>query len=129
MGHLHAGGVLIAQEGVARILARGEEAHRRLRRLLALDWLGHAAIALGVARRSLDQARAYARTRYQGGRRIIAHGPVRSLLGDGGRRWDDPINVPALLESLWASDLASVPYLQIPSEGRPFRRSHRSRLK
>jgi len=81
MGHLHAGGVLIAQEGVARILARGEEAHRRLRRLLALDWLGHAAIALGVARRSLDQARAYARTRYQGGRRIIAHGPVRSLLG------------------------------------------------
>jgi len=81
MGHLQADGVLIAREGAARILARGEEAHRRLRRLLALDWLGHAAIALGVARRSLDQARAYARTRYQGGRRIIAHGPVRSLLG------------------------------------------------
>lgn len=76
--HLHCQGVVVSQ---AQVLLTGEEARRALQRVLACDWLGQAAIALGVARRSLRDSRAYTAERYQGGRLIEEHPAVRLLQG------------------------------------------------
>lgn len=78
MAHLHGEEIPLAPE---RILLRGAEAHQRLEQIIAIDWLGQAAIALGVIRRSLREACAYAQQRYQGGRLIIDHPAVQLLLG------------------------------------------------
>ena len=51
-----------------QVLHVGEAARRPLQQVMACDWLGQAAIALGVARRSLRDSRAYTAQRYQGGR-------------------------------------------------------------
>ncbi len=76
--HLGCDRVAIPSEGV---LERGAAARRRLARLLACDWLGQAAVALGVARRALRDSRAYTAQRYQGGRLIEAHASVQLLQG------------------------------------------------
>jgi alkylation response protein AidB-like acyl-CoA dehydrogenase len=65
----------------AQVLLVGEQARRALYNVLACDWLGQAAIALGVARRSLRDSRAYTAERYQGGRLIEEHPAVRLLQG------------------------------------------------
>ncbi len=78
MAHLYGETVHLAPD---RILLRGPEADQRLRQVLAIDYLGQAAMALGIARRSLREAYVYARQRYQGGRWIIDHPAVRLLLG------------------------------------------------
>jgi alkylation response protein AidB-like acyl-CoA dehydrogenase len=75
---LHCHRVPISPE---QILARGDAALLSLQRLLACDWLGIAAIALGVARRSLRDARAYTTQRHQGGRMVGQHAAVRLLQG------------------------------------------------
>lgn len=63
-----------------RVVREGPAADALLRRVLACDWLGQAAIALGTARRAVRDAEAYAAGRYQGGRMIIEHAGVRLLL-------------------------------------------------
>jgi alkylation response protein AidB-like acyl-CoA dehydrogenase len=70
--------VAIPPEGV---LGRGPAARQLLAQLLACDWLGQAAVALGVARRALQDSRAYTAQRYQGGRLIEAHASVQLLQG------------------------------------------------
>ena len=82
-----------------QILARGDAARQSLQRLLACDWLGIAAIALGVARRSLRDARAYTAQRTQGGRMVDQHAAVRLL--QGGAEYDI-----ALLEAILARHAA-----------------------
>jgi butyryl-CoA dehydrogenase len=52
-----------------------------LAQVLACDWLGHAAIALGIARRAMRESRAYTAQRYQGGRLIREHASIQLLLG------------------------------------------------
>jgi hypothetical protein len=69
------------QAPVQRELQRGAAARRALQRVVACDWLGQAAIALGAARRAARDARTYAAQRYQGGRIIEEHASVRLLLG------------------------------------------------
>ena len=64
-----------------QILQRGEAARRTLAQILACDWLGQAAIALGTARRALRESRAYTADRYQGGRMIEEHAAVQLLQG------------------------------------------------
>lgn len=76
--HLHCQQAPISQ---AQVLLTGEEALLALQRVLACDWLGQAAIALGVARRSLRDSRTYTGERYQGGLVIEEHPAVRLLLG------------------------------------------------
>jgi alkylation response protein AidB-like acyl-CoA dehydrogenase len=71
-------GVLVPQESVLR---QGDAARRALERVLACDWLGQAAISLGVARRALQDSRAYAAQRYQGGKLIQEHASVQLLQG------------------------------------------------
>lgn len=70
-------GALVAGDAV---IARGDEALAGITRLIACDWLGCAAIALGVARRAHTQATEYASARRQGGRTIGEHAAVRLLL-------------------------------------------------
>ncbi len=76
--HLHC-----EQVGVSpgRILHCGAAARCALKRVLACDWLGQAAIALGMARRSLRDARLYAAGRYQGGSLIQEHAAIQLLHG------------------------------------------------
>jgi alkylation response protein AidB-like acyl-CoA dehydrogenase len=62
------------------VIARGDDALASVTRLVACDWLGCAAIALGAARRAHAQATAYAGARRQGGRTIAEHAAVRLLL-------------------------------------------------
>jgi alkylation response protein AidB-like acyl-CoA dehydrogenase len=76
--HLHCQEVDVSPE---QVLLVGEEAQLALHRVLACDWLGQSAIALGVARRSLRDSRAYTAERYQGGRLIEKHPAVRLLQG------------------------------------------------
>lgn len=76
--HLRCDGVAVSH---SQILVRGEDALASLERVLACDWLGAAAIALGVARRSLRDAREYTAQRYQGGRMIDEHPAIQLLLG------------------------------------------------
>jgi alkylation response protein AidB-like acyl-CoA dehydrogenase len=61
------------------LLLQGREAWCRLVTVVACDWLGHAAIALGVARRALHDSRTYASTRYQGGAMVQEHAAVQLL--------------------------------------------------
>jgi hypothetical protein len=76
--HLRLKGVAASQ---ARILCEGKAARRSLSQVLACDWLGQGAIALGVARRSLRDSRTYTSQRYQGGRLIEEHAAVQLLQG------------------------------------------------
>jgi alkylation response protein AidB-like acyl-CoA dehydrogenase len=76
--HLHCEGVAVSPE---QVLCTGDAARRRLAQVLACDWLGQAAIALGVARRSLWDSRAYTAQRIQGGRIIEEHAGVQLLQG------------------------------------------------
>ena len=64
----------------ATVLRRGPAASDLLRRVVACDWLGQAAIATGAARRALRDAQFYAEGRYQGGSIIVEHAAVRLLL-------------------------------------------------
>jgi butyryl-CoA dehydrogenase len=48
---------------------------------MTCDWLGQAAIALGVTRRSLRDSRKYTAQRYQGGRIIEEHASIQLLQG------------------------------------------------
>jgi alkylation response protein AidB-like acyl-CoA dehydrogenase len=64
-----------------QIVARGSAARDILARVLACDWLGQAAIALGAARAAIRDARTYAAERYQGGGPIAHHPAVQLLLG------------------------------------------------
>jgi alkylation response protein AidB-like acyl-CoA dehydrogenase len=74
--HLACGGAPVTPD---QILHRGGAAQRSLQRVLACDWLGQAAIALGIARRSLRDSRDYTAQRYQGGRFIEDHAAIRLL--------------------------------------------------
>lgn len=76
--HLRCDRVAVRPE---QILTRGDAALTSLKRVLACDWLGAAAIALGVARRSLRDSRNYAAQRFQGGRMIDEHASVQLLQG------------------------------------------------
>jgi alkylation response protein AidB-like acyl-CoA dehydrogenase len=76
--HLHCDQVSISREAVLYV---EKAARRALARVLACDWLGQAAIALGVARRSLRDSRAYTAERYQGGRMIQEHASIQLLQG------------------------------------------------
>lgn len=76
-------------------LATGAAAEDRLRRTIACDWLGQAAIALGTAERAVREANAYAATRVQAGVPIAEHAAVRLLLA---RAEHDVAVVAAVLE-------------------------------
>jgi alkylation response protein AidB-like acyl-CoA dehydrogenase len=76
--HLRCTQVDISHEQVLYI---GEAAWRSLGQVVACDWLGQAAIALGVARRSLRDSRAYTAQRYQGGQMIEEHASIQLLQG------------------------------------------------
>jgi butyryl-CoA dehydrogenase len=81
--HLRCHKVPVAAEAV---LASGEPAQRALELTLSCDWLGHAAIALGIGRRALRDSRAYTAQRYQGGRFIEGHASIQLL--QGGAEYD-----------------------------------------
>jgi alkylation response protein AidB-like acyl-CoA dehydrogenase len=76
--HLHCNKVAIPTDNV---LGTGSAVLRTLQQVAACDWLGQAAIALGVARRSLRDSRAYTAQRYQGGRIIAEHASIQLLQG------------------------------------------------
>ena len=76
--HLRCDDVAVSPE---QVLCVGDVAWRRLAQVLACDCLGIAAIALGVARRSLRESRTYTAQRYQGGRIIDEHAAVGLLHG------------------------------------------------
>lgn len=76
--HLRCDQALVSREGV---LHEGQAARRVLEQVLACDWLGQAAIALGAARRSLRDSRAYTAQRYQGGQIIEKHASIQLLQG------------------------------------------------
>jgi hypothetical protein len=76
--HVRCEGVSLSQGSV---LCQGEAARRILAQVLACNWLGQAAMALGVARRSLQDSRAYTAQRYQGGGLIETHASVQLLQG------------------------------------------------
>jgi alkylation response protein AidB-like acyl-CoA dehydrogenase len=76
--HLRCDDVAVSPE---QVLCAGDVARSRLAQVLACDWLGTAAIALGVARRSLRESRIYTAQRYQGGRIIDEHAAVGLLQG------------------------------------------------
>lgn len=75
---LHCDQVAISPE---QVVQTGDAARRSLEGVLACDWLGQAAIALGVARRALRDSRAYAAERYQGGSLIQEHPSIQLLQG------------------------------------------------
>jgi len=60
--------------------AIGTAADDLLRRTIATDWLGQAAIALGCAEQAIATAREYTRARVQGGVPIAEHAAIRLLL-------------------------------------------------
>lgn len=64
------------------IFLQGASARKRLGQVLAADWLGQSAIALGVARRSLRDSRLYTSQRYQGGCLIEEHASIQLLQGE-----------------------------------------------
>jgi alkylation response protein AidB-like acyl-CoA dehydrogenase len=76
--HLRCNRVIIPRD---RVLHVGDAAWRVLEQVMACDWLGQAAIALGVARRSLRDSRAYTAQRYQGGQIIKEHASIQLLQG------------------------------------------------
>ena len=76
--HLRCRQVPVATEA---ILLSGDPARRALELTLSCDWLGHAAIALGIGRRALRDSRAYTAQRYQGGRFIEGHASIQLLQG------------------------------------------------
>ncbi len=76
--HLHCNRAIISAD---QVLVTGDGALRALQQVVACDWLGQAAIALGVARRSLRDSRAYTAQRYQGGRTIEGHASIQLLQG------------------------------------------------
>lgn len=51
-----------------------------VKQAMCINWLGIAAIASGVARGAVKEARAYASTRYQGGAMIESHPAVQKLI-------------------------------------------------
>jgi len=64
-----------------QVLSAGNAALRTLQLVTACDWLGQAAIALGIARRALRDSRAYTAQRYQGGHIIEEHAGIQLLQG------------------------------------------------
>lgn len=64
----------------ATLLAEGDEATRRRERLERELLVGLAAVAVGLARGTHDAALAYARQRRQGGRPIVEHSAVQTML-------------------------------------------------
>ncbi len=77
MVDVHADGVSVTAEAIRAV---GRPAAERLRAIVATDWLGQAAIALGCAEQAVAVARAYTRTRVQGGVPISEHAAIRLLL-------------------------------------------------
>ncbi|HEY0951392.1 acyl-CoA dehydrogenase family protein, partial [Nocardioides sp.] len=75
--------------------AAGPAADDLVRRTIATDWLGQAAIALGCAEQAIATAREYTRARVQGGVVIAEHAAVRLLLS---RAEHDAALVAAVLE-------------------------------
>jgi alkylation response protein AidB-like acyl-CoA dehydrogenase len=63
------------------LLYEGQAALDWLGRVVACDWLGQTAIALGVARRALQDSFDYTSSRYQGGVLIEEHATVQLLQG------------------------------------------------
>jgi alkylation response protein AidB-like acyl-CoA dehydrogenase len=76
--HLHCGQTVISAD---QVLSSGQAALRSLQRVIACDWLGQAAIGLGIARRTLRDSRAYTAQRYQGGSIIEEHAGIQLLQG------------------------------------------------
>jgi len=100
--HLSCENVMISPD---QILNAGAEARRSLEHVMACNWLGQAAIALGVARRALRDSRLYTAQRYQGGSLIEAHASVQLLQGTS--EYDIAV-LAALLEGNAAKPLSSV---------------------
>jgi alkylation response protein AidB-like acyl-CoA dehydrogenase len=74
---------VIAEDAVVPVGAlrlAGAPAEHRLRTVIACDWLGQAAVALGCAERAVADASAYTASRVQGGAAICEHAAVRLLL-------------------------------------------------
>jgi len=100
----------------ASVVASGPAAESVVTRVVACDWLGNAALALGTSRRARREAGDYAQGRYQGGHVIARHAAVRLLLAEAdhdvatmealvGRLADEPLesmDAPDLLR--WAID-------------------------
>jgi alkylation response protein AidB-like acyl-CoA dehydrogenase len=76
--HLNCDQVAISPD---QVLRTGDEAQRVLEQVLACDWLGQAAIALGISQRSLRDSHTYTAQRYQGGGLIKEHASIRLLQG------------------------------------------------
>jgi alkylation response protein AidB-like acyl-CoA dehydrogenase len=87
------------------ILQTGDAAWRALAQVLACDWLGQTAIALGAARQALRGSRAYTADRYQGGRMIEEHAAVQLLQGTA--EYDVTV-LESLLDRHGAEPLASM---------------------
>jgi len=100
--HLRCDQVAVAP---GQVLATGEEARRRLQTVIACDWLGQAAIALGIARRALRESRAYTAQRYQGGQMIEKHASVQLLQATAGY---DIATLDAILRRHAGAPLASL---------------------
>lgn len=71
------------------VVATGDHARHTVDRVIACDWLGCAALALGTARAAYDQAVTYSAERHQGGGAIIDHAAVRLLLAGAAHHIDD----------------------------------------
>lgn len=63
------------------LLLEGAAAARTAAEVVACDWLGQAAIAAGVGKRAVGEARHYAASRRQGGSTIARLPAVKALLG------------------------------------------------
>jgi alkylation response protein AidB-like acyl-CoA dehydrogenase len=100
--HLRCDRVAIRDE---QVLQAGEAARQTLAQVLACDWLGQAAIALGAARRALRASRAYTAERYQGGHTIEEHPAVRLLQGTA--EYDVAV-LASLLDRHAATPLSSI---------------------
>jgi len=100
--HLSCENVVISRDQVLHV---GAEARRSLVQVMACNWLGQAAIALGVARRALRDSRVYTSQRYQGGRMIEGHASVHLL--QGAAEYDIAV-LAALLEGHAAQPLPSL---------------------
>jgi alkylation response protein AidB-like acyl-CoA dehydrogenase len=83
----------------------GAPAEHRLRTVIACDWLGQAAVALGCAERAVADASAYTASRIQGGAAICEHAAVRLLLARAGH---DVAVVASVLHRHAATPLAEL---------------------
>ena len=59
-----------------------DDASQLVARYLTLNWIGMTAIAAGIARGAIIQAKGYARDRYQGGKQIEDHPIINRLIAE-----------------------------------------------